>query len=675
MSFYRDAHLVRAVGVYQPRASALGRSWAQRMICHLPAALLLLFSGWSGTFVTGVESHWVIAGHLVLLVFVGVFGSLWDPLRLGRGRLLLLALAVSLIVSHLASPVTRAGRLAIILLPAFVLLPSAVAQCWSDAAARRMGLRSLSLVVILVSGCSLAGWWLLGTDGASLPLGHHNLLAAWLMVLLPLAVMPWRDGGVGRLLAVIAGVSGLASLLATRSLGGALAALVVAIAWSLRGRWRWPTLAGVALLLGTQIPRLSAIFAGSDVSVAARWSYLEAAWRGWMERPMLGWGPGAARWTLGEHLWPIPGVHPPDQIVADAHSLPLQVGYELGWSGLLLIAGSALTLGWRRPRQVVDAAMRQAAYVGLLGWVVVACVGRPLEVAAVPLAALVGLGAMFAAEAPTVQTRTRREMVASAVAAGVMALLVLPLDLAHLAYDRAAGAESADQRVHHLRRAVRLDSAFPLYRARLSWLESEDHPGIALRARAAALDAYGVAPLWLTAGRLGQVSGESWSRDALLRACDLSPLGAIAPFHLALDQGPGALSAHWAARALLAEPMLLAAMAWNDYPQVLEGAIAEIDGLDDLDAGWREWLTSLHDAGRPSVGTVRVLVLRMDAAGADSASLHAFRRQAWPADLARIEINEAMLEEIDLGAGLPPTAAPILQGDFCGLSGADSSRE
>ena len=80
---------------------------------------------------------------------------------------------------------------------------------------------------------------------------------------------------------------------------------------------------------------------------------------------MLGWGPGSASWTTAEHLRPIPGLHPPDQVVADLHSLPLQLGYELGWSGLLLTGGLALVFLRRRGAAAADPRLRRFALLGL----------------------------------------------------------------------------------------------------------------------------------------------------------------------------------------------------------------------------------------------------------------------------------------------------------------------
>ncbi len=637
---------------------------------HLPAALLLLFSGGAGTFITGAEAQWAIAGHLVVLIFVSTLGSLWpDPLRLGRiGNLLLVALALSVLASHLTSPVTRAGRLGILLLPAFLMVPSAVARCWSSAPARRQGLLSVSLVSTLVAGRSLFGWWWLETPGASLPLGHHGLLAAWLLAVLPLALLPWRDGGVGRGIAGLAGVTGLASVFGTGSLAAALTLGGVAALMAVRRRKAWWMMAVGALLLAVQLPRLGAIVAGSDSSTAGRWSYLQAAGRGFLERPILGWGPGAARWTLSEHLRPIPGVHAADQVVADPHSLPFLTAYELGASGLLLIAGVAAAWIWHRPRRLEDEALRRAGFLGLAMLALISCAGRPLAAPAIPLAAMIGLGAILAAEAAPARESKRWVTVVLAVG---LAAMIMPLELAHLAYDRAARTHEPSRQAEHLRRALELDPEFPLYRARLAWLEAEEQgPEAARQAWIAAESARGVAPLWSVAGILGQETDEPWSREALLRSCRLNPLGVIAPYRLTFDEGPDAIPVQWTARALLAEPLVSTATVWRHHGPVLRAAVEELGQLDGIDHGWHTWLEHAVSAQGESAALAprRILALEMDGEAATSLSLFAFRRRPWPIDLTRIEIDDVP-SGVELGAMAPLSgaAAEVLRDPSCGL--------
>ncbi len=649
---------------------------------HLPAALVLLFSGWSGTFAVGARGEWALAGHLALLLFVGAYGRAWpDPLGLGRrGGVLLAALAVTLAASYLTSPVPRAGWLGLILLPAFLLVPAAVARCWSSAEARRLGLLSLAAVFAGVAGWSLVAWWRYETADAALPLGHHNLLASWLLALGPLAALPWRDGGAGRALAALASTLGLVALLGTGSLGAAVAVgLVAALAAlcslaALHSRKGRVVLAVAALVLLPQVPRAWRILQGADTSVAARIGYLEAGWRGLLERPVFGWGPGSASWTLGEHLRPVPGVHPPDQVVADVHCLPLQIAYEIGWSGLLLICGLAWVFVLRRRSEAEDSGARRAALAGLAALASMSLFGLPLAVTALPLTAMICIGAVLAVESPqhSAGGRPAPVIIASAVIAAGTALLVLPLDLANLAYGRAVDADAHDDRLHHLRRAVDLDPDFPLYRARLAWLEGESRPAdavLARRARQAARDARGLASLWLVAGLRGQEAGEPWSREALTRACRLSPLGAVAPFQLTagVDDGP---ASRWAARALLAEPLLLAAVDWDDRAAMLGAAVAELKRLEGVDAAWRDALERSYLNSRDLGGSARGLVLEMDGDGPTSVSLFAFRRRPWPAYLARLDLAADRLAAIEAAPAtrLATTDGAIFDGT-CGLGG------
>src|SRR5436305_4771854 len=192
------------------------------MLSLLPARLAALSAVWCGTFSGGAT--WAggaaaVALPLVLLVATGSgSGDGGDPLRLGRaGRLLPAALWIAVLASAWASPVPRAGRFAWVLLPAYLALPGAIARCWSTEAARRIGLWALSGVVGGVALLSLAGIAVRHTGRASLPLGHHNLLAAWLVILGPIALLPARERGGGRGLGWGSGTVGAAAVVAGQS--------------------------------------------------------------------------------------------------------------------------------------------------------------------------------------------------------------------------------------------------------------------------------------------------------------------------------------------------------------------------------------------------------------------------------------------------------------------------
>ncbi len=675
----------RRAGYNQPM-----RASATRLQAFLPAMLLMLFSSASGTFHGGAFGDWTLAGHLALLLFVAAFGEVWpDPLRLGRsGNVLLVAFLTTVVVSFWLSPVSRAGSMSLILLPAFFLVPSAVARCWATVEQRQLGLRSIAGVVVVIAGWSLFGWWRLETPGTSLPLGHHNLLAAWLLVWLPVVVVGWRERGIGRVIVGMALGLGIVSLVLTGSLGAAVAVGIVALLAAMRTRWGRIGLMIAGALVVLQGPRLFDVATGADFSTIARWSYAQAGWKGLIERPVFGWGPGAASWTLSEHFRPIPGIHPPDQVVADLHSVPMQIGYELGFTGLLLVTG--LTIVWVRRRWVTpsqDHLLRRGAAVGLVTLALASCVGRLLAITALPLAAALCAGMVLAAEGCAGQPAGRRWP--TAVAAIVMLWWVVPLDLAQIAYDKAVRAPSEQAQLQALQRARQLDPSFPLYRLRYVLVASSQQPqtpDLADEARRAAADARGLAAPWLIAGRLGQEVGASWSRSALLEACRTSPLGALAPFYLALEEAPGSttrrssrasssaassLTDAWAARAILAEPYLLAARAWQDRRSVLAAGVHLASQLESVDAGWRQELEEtylwLEEAPESSTATRR-LALMLDGDDTTSVSLHAFRRQSWSAILAEIEVDADRVVEINLAAAteLRSTGSAVFAA-HCGL--------
>ncbi|HEY0409428.1 MAG TPA: hypothetical protein VGE42_04090, partial [Candidatus Dormibacteraeota bacterium] len=207
----------------------------------IPAVLLALFGAWCGTFAWGAAAPASAAAAVLLLGTLAWTGVPWrDPLRLGTaGRLLPAALWIAVAASAWASPVPRAGRVALLMLPAFLGLPAAMARCWRREADRRWGLRALAVVVAGVALWALVDWWFLGSPRPAMPLGHHNLLAAWLVILLPLAVLPARETGPWRLAGLAAGSLALLAILASRSLAGfAALALVAAVGFAGRGSER-----------------------------------------------------------------------------------------------------------------------------------------------------------------------------------------------------------------------------------------------------------------------------------------------------------------------------------------------------------------------------------------------------------------------------------------------------
>ncbi|RMH17239.1 MAG: O-antigen ligase domain-containing protein [Acidobacteria bacterium] len=642
----------------------------------LPALLLLAAGGWWGTFPAGAGAWAAIAAQASIVAFALLGAGAWrDPLRLGRGApLLYAALAVALVASYRASPVARAGHVGLLLLPAFLLLPAAVARCWSSPRRRRLGVAGVAAVVAAVAAWSLIAWMIVGGERPALPLGHHNLLATWLVALLPLAWTAGARPGAGRALAATATAAAVAAVLLSRSLAGAVALLVVAIL-SLRALRRGPhriaALVLLALFAAPSLPRLMRMAAAEDASTGARLAYAEAAVQGVSARPLLGWGPGAAAWTGGRFLGPRPGVLPAGDVASHFHSLPLDLGYELGVAGALLVLAIAglFVLRRRRARQRARG-LRRGALLGLLGLAVAALGGLPLAVIALPVAAAVLAGGALATEVPP--ARPRDVLLVYALLAAFAAGLVAP-DRAHLAYDRARSAGDFADSVGELRAALRHDPSFPLYRARLAWL-TDDAAGALAAARAAP----GVAALWFAAGVQGQNEGAPWADRALVTACRLDPFGPFVPFRLAIaTPGHKRLTVDRAARALAVEPRLLAATTWRQRMRLRLLAVGRLRATPGIDADWRDAIARLTSAtwSRRSA-TTSLLELNLDAEAATSLSLHLFRRAPWPTTLDAIELDAEALARIDLGpaSSLPGVDPQLFRDPDCALRDRQGTR-
>ncbi len=652
------------------------------MLPFLPALLATLSGVWCGTFSGGASwagSTAAVVLPLLLLAKAGVEAG--DPLRLGRpGRLLPVALWIALAASVWASPVPRAGRVALILLPAYLALPGAVARCWSQEVDRRRGLRALSGAVGTVALLSFAGLLWLHTGRASLPLGHHNLLAAWLLILLPAALLPARETGRWRFLGWGSGLAGVAAVLASRSFLGIVALAIEALAAALfliipgnrQGRGAAGRSGALALLLLVSLgagavagPRAWRIFCGNDLSTEVRAVYYRGGWEGFLARPILGWGPGSVPWTIARVLRPQPGVNPASEVVGELHSLPLELAYELGITGLLLALSLVALFVVRRlaGRCVApDRPLLAAGLLGLLGAGVASLGSAPLAITALPLAVVIVAGAALAGETSGPVDGSRWP----ARAYGAIALLLLsPLLLASYHYGQAITASSPQVRQNHLARAVALDPSFPLYRARLGWLvaRSAVGPGADL-ARQAAEEASGVGPLWLAAGVLALGAEQPTppptppTPPALAEACALDPLSPFAPYFLAVAAPRSPDAPSYAAHALLGEPRLLAATFWDRHLRLRAATLSEVVSRPGIDRGWQAALLAAAGrlsspagpGGRDERGW---LALEIDQEPSRSLSLYAFRRPPWPLEWPLVEVHEALLAGLDL----PPASA------------------
>jgi O-antigen ligase len=620
------------------------------MTAWWPAALFVLFAAWCGSFFYGAGGVSTSVGHLTLLAIAAWGWRDGDPLQLGRrGRWLPLALWALAALSAATSPVPRAGAVGLLLAPALVVVPAAVARAWGTVRQARRGVSSLAVAIgaLALAALLLQRWQ--GSAKAAQPLGHHLLLALCLAVLLPLSLVPAlaaRRWG-ARVGWLAAPALAMAALFASGSLAGTAGGLF-GLASLLRGRLRFwvAPLAVLALALATQ--RL--VFAGveGDSSWAARTVYWRAAAAGAAERPWLGWGPGSTPWTVGKHVRPVPGTSPPGEVVGDLHSLPAQLAYELGAAGTLGALAIAV-VWWRRrtrtrPPDTFSDLIRRSG-LGGLGAGLVALVATPTFATTAPWVALaiaagaaqaggqLGQGDAAAAAAP--RSTAWRGGLRPGTLYALLALVGLArLDLAHLAYDRARAAPptpTAEVR-RHLERAVALDPGHPLYRARLGWLAPAASGERAAALRLASDEAPGFGAFALAAGAAALDAGEGDPAALLGRACATDPLSARAPFLLATAAPGRPGAAVVAARAFLADPRLVAAMDWERHPGLVTAAAQQVRAWSGVDRGYRRDLAAAI-TGRPAGGpAVRLVWSIDDAAGrpGGAPSLIAFRRLPWP---------------------------------------------
>jgi O-Antigen ligase len=629
----------------------------------IPPLLLLLFGAWCGTFAGSAGFAGSTVAALALLATLAAVGTPWpDPLGLGRlGRLIPGALWIAAAVSAWRSPVPRASWMVLILLPAFLMMPGAVARCWSREVDRRLGARSIAVLTSAVSLWALIDWRVRDLPRVAMPLGHHNLLATWLVILLPIALVTAREPGLWRWVGLAGGFLPAVTILATRSLAGNLALAAEALAVLIvlaRPRRSWMTglLVLLALISGlglfAQRARMASILAGTDLSMQGRVVYYKGAWAGFLARPGLGWGPGSAAWTAPAFFKPVPGVSPVGESVGELHSLPLHLAYEVGTVGLVLSMTLALAFLVRRLKVgSEDSTLRLAGLTGLLGAAVASLGSAALAIQALPLAAAVAAGASLAGEPAS--TVSRRPVLTYAA---LVLLALAPLQTARWFYDRAVAAVVAgrnDEARESLGLATRIDPLFPLYRMRLALLEGS--PQTALQA---ARDGRAVPTLWTVAGLLGA------GAESLDTACALDPLNPFPPFYRMALEPLAPAAPLQGARALLAEPRLAAATFWEEQPILLARSVEEVRRWPGVDAGWKEtFLASLPTTAQRQGETAR-LQLEIDTTPDLALSFHTFRRRPFPAAWPLVQLRTEPLARLDL----PP--ATTLRGTPAGTFSA-----
>lgn len=700
----------------------LHRSGPWNYLGLVPPAVAVLFAARAGNLAGGASATGALAAtvslllvSLLLALSPGEIGRFVDPFRLGRGWVLPWALWLSALLAMALSPVPRAGRVAVVLAPYVAFLATATGSWWRSRNAGRWGGLLLSLGVAGVAVWGILAWQQGLSPRVSLPLGHHNLLAAWLVALVPVVLAPilergTRHGGASRWLRWghgLAGAVGAFAIVASGSLSGTLALgtalAVLAVIWLRHTRVQEHSTRGqravgcAVVILGTMVvtftvfPRMGQILRGEDASTAVRTVYLQAGLDGIAARPVVGHGPGSTGWTLSRYLEPVPGVSPPGEVVGELHLLPLTLGYELGLVGLALFVATGVSFvrcRWRELGQFDAPGLsrrRALAAGGLAGLVGLAMAGvgtGDWRISALAVAGAVASGAALAGSGPreddpdapdtppaVPEPRGQQRAVFLAVGLGCLALVALYRPhAAHREHDAAYGAWHTGDRagaVAALERAHRLDPAFPLYTFQLARLGVGGEATAELAWRAAE-DAGAVGSFWLAAAETEDLEA---SLTALRCAAALDPLLPFAPFRLALADPDADDAPLWAARALAAAPELGAAHAWESRPELLAAALEVLAREDRIDAGWRErYLAAMGDVvDRRRVGDRASrsidLTLTVDRSRVGSLSKDQFRRQPWPVTLSPLPMDVEAARALD--ERFPPaTTLPETDGSF-----------
>ncbi len=657
----------------------------------------------AGTFHRGVTALALAVGAVLLLGFAFIGSRCLDPLGV-EGKhwrwwpALVVVFWLAVVLSWALSPVGRAGEAIVLFLLPAIWASAGIGRLLGSPGAVRLALGGVALVGLGAASRGLATLSLHEQGRAALPIGHHNQLALVLVALCPAVLLGvWRNLrlAVPRLrvgATCAAGAVMVTALVATGSMSGLLALLVqtagFAVWWYMKrtGR-RLPGALGLLIAVSgflalaaawaatrLDVPgplaRVGAVLRLEDPSLLARRTWAEAAFAGFAERPVVGWGPGSTGWTLASHWRPAPGVHPPGEVVTDAHSLLAQAPYEVGAVGVLLLL--LLLARYLRARvsdladpEARDPQLLAAALAGLLGAAVCLMFGVFAVVTAVPSVMVLNLGMVSAARARGVSAgkpgRWRilaRACLCVLFVAGLAWTWQRALAVRH--YERAISAAAVDDEASALESTELLaaasaaDPSFPLYLLR-------SDPSAAARA------ARGLAPLWLRAGFDSELDVDS-RREALEMACDLDPLSPLAPFELMrLEREAGVAAGdprvgERAARAILAEPLLLASPAFEGDPDLRAEVYRKVESWPGLPPGWfaafaerwpgLDW--SNGGEGPPSIG----LSVDADSDPAVSFSLFAFRRPPWPFSVGAVPLREHRLRSLEEPALPAPSTLP-----------------
>jgi len=325
------------------------------------------------------------AGLALLVLACGLLWMLW-ALRTPAGRIgpisgwLLLLLGVAVLATGFSPvPIAAAKGLLKLLsyLGVYALMRQLLANSpawWDRIVAALLAGQLLASVIgirqLYVDSSALARWSdpnsvARGTVRIYSTLGNPNLLAGYLLPILPLAVVAllrWRGVG-GRLFALTSLLLGSTALYFTYSRGGwlglvaALGSLALLLVWRWIGHWPvlWQRLfpllllllgaaalaVAIALVEPLQVRLMSLLAGREDSSNNFRINVWMAVLQMIQDRPWLGIGPGNNAFNLIYPLYQQPKFN-----ALSAYSIPLELAVEGGVPGLL----AGLGLFWSSVR-------------------------------------------------------------------------------------------------------------------------------------------------------------------------------------------------------------------------------------------------------------------------------------------------------------------------------------
>ncbi len=496
--------------------SPLGDETRGRIAAGVTVCLSLFMLLWGGTF-HGPTTFPVACGqHLILigLCVVGArrLGTLENLFRgpdrhFVRAAIVLLAYvelrAITAAYPRFAGP----AALAVAAGAALVLLTCSALS--GSEQRRRQALSFVALLGAVAAAIALVQWSRGLTPRASAPFGHHNLLGGFLALVLPLqAAIAFSSGARGseRLLGAVAALIGAAALVATRSLGSVVGVLAAAVVVPLAAGLLWPPLgrpriaaghlakgAVLLLVLVIAVPstesgraltdRMTRLASGAgDRSGTERVEFAKGAIAGIREvHPWIGFGTGMTPFAFPLDLRQRVVRQAEGVAVTHLHSTPMQVAYETGLIGLVLVTltGALAFASIARRLRVTTPGSDRTLLLAALGAGVaygVRCLTDVNFLAlAVPYAGCMILGlalAVPAAPAPAIdddETRAMTRKPMQSVLYGLLdvpAILLAPMllraDIAHWNADAAfASAQQMTQ--------ASLNQAFVRYSAAHRW--------------------------------------------------------------------------------------------------------------------------------------------------------------------------------------------------------------